>query len=117
MKIQLGILKNQNGRRCHRRLEMRTGMRLTTIKRVQAAQEMFSGFDRKYSNCDIQNSDHIPRPEVKDLPRGFARYEIIGNCYVHGYMSGEIAASGDYGRDKEYVFSVAEGRIARVQIE
>jgi hypothetical protein len=36
---------------------------------------------------------------------------------MHGYMSGEIAASGGYGRDKEYVFSVAEGRIARVQIE
>ena len=87
--------QNRDGRRCHRRLELRTGMRLTTIKRVQAAQDIFSRFDRKYSNCDIQNGDHVPRPEVKDLPRGFVRYEIIGNCYVHGYMNGEMAASGD----------------------
>jgi hypothetical protein len=57
-------------------------------------------------------------PDQKsDLPRGFACYEIIGNCYVHGYMNGEIAASGDYGQSKECNFSVVEGRIARVQIE
>lgn len=55
-------------------------------------------------------------PDQKSI-RGCTRYEIIGNYYVHGYMSGEIAASGDYGRDKEYNFSVVEGRIARVQIE
>jgi hypothetical protein len=45
-------------------------MRLTTIKRVQAAQDIFSRFDRKYSNCDIQNSDHVARPEVR-LAKGF----------------------------------------------